>query len=336
MANSPLNIPTSMKVINITEHGGAEKLQLIDQPLPTLSEDYLLVKVEAAGVNRPDIFQRMGSYPPPPDASPILGLEIAGTIVAKANNVEQWQVGDNICALVAGGGYAEYCLVHKDIALPLGNLSFIEGAAIPENFFTVWANVFQIGQLKKDETVLIHGGTSGIGSVAIMLAKAFGATVITTVGSSEKVEVAKGLGADCVVNYRHDDFVQQTLDYTNLRGVDMVVDIVGGDYVSKNYQVAAKFGRIIQIGMMQGNPKNLNLMPLMVKRLIHTGSTMRSRTIAEKISIATDLKQQVWGMLQKGELKPFINKVYSLDHVADAHRYMESGDLYGKIVLINK
>ncbi|AIN62252.1 NAD(P)H-quinone oxidoreductase [Providencia stuartii] len=336
MVNNPLNIPNTMKVINIAEHGGAEKLQIIEQPLPVLSEGYLLVKVEAAGVNRPDVLQRMGAYPPPPDASPILGLEVAGTIVAKADDVKQWQIGDNICALVAGGGYAEYCLVHQDIALPLGHLSFVEGAAIPENFFTVWANVFQIGKLKKGETVLIHGGTSGIGSVAIMLAKAFGATVITTVGSAEKVEVAKSLGADCIINYRNDDFVQHTLDYTRSQGVDMVVDIVGGDYVDKNYQVAAKFGRIIQIGMMKGNPKSLNLMPLMIKRLIHTGSTMRSRTVAEKSSIAAELKQHVWGMLQKGELKPFINKTYPLDQVADAHRHMESGDLYGKIVLINK
>lgn len=336
MVNNPLNIPNTMKVINIAEHGGAEKLQIIEQPLPVLSEGYLLVKVEAAGVNRPDVLQRMGAYPPPPDASPILGLEVAGTIVAKADDVQQWQIGDNICALVAGGGYAEYCLVHQDIALPLGHLSFVEGAAIPENFFTVWANVFQIGKLKKGETVLIHGGTSGIGSVAIMLAKAFGATVITTVGSAEKVEVAKSLGADCIINYRNDDFVQHTLDYTRSQGVDMVVDIVGGDYVDKNYQVAAKFGRIIQIGMMKGNPKSLNLMPLMIKRLIHTGSTMRSRSVAEKSSIAAELKQHVWGMLQKGELKPFINKTYPLDQVADAHRHMESGDLYGKIVLINK
>ncbi|EMT5586057.1 TPA: NAD(P)H-quinone oxidoreductase [Providencia stuartii] len=336
MVNNPLNIPNTMKVINIAEHGGAEKLQIIEQPLPVLSEGYLLVKVEAAGVNRPDVLQRIGAYPPPPDASPILGLEVAGTIVAKADDVQQWQIGDNICALVAGGGYAEYCLVHQDIALPLGHLSFVEGAAIPENFFTVWANVFQIGKLKKGETVLIHGGTSGIGSVAIMLAKAFGATVITTVGSAEKVEVAKSLGADCIINYRNDDFVQHTLDYTRSQGVDMVVDIVGGDYVDKNYQVAAKFGRIIQIGMMKGNPKSLNLMPLMIKRLIHTGSTMRSRTVAEKSSIAAELKQHVWGMLQKGELKPFINKTYPLDQVADAHRHMESGDLYGKIVLINK
>ncbi|WP_272683654.1 NAD(P)H-quinone oxidoreductase [Providencia sp. PROV141] len=329
------SLPTSMTVVDIIEPGGPEKLRLIDKPLPIISAGYLLVKVEAAGVNRPDIFQRKGSYPPPADASPIMGLEIAGTIVGKADDAEEWQLGDKVCGLVAGGGYAEYCLVHKNIALPLGNLSFIEGAAIPENFFTVWANVFQIGKLKKDETVLIHGGTSGIGSVAIMLAKAFGAIVITTVGSEDKVEVAKSLGADCAVNYRKDDFVEATLNYTSSRGVDMVVDIIGGDYVAKNYQVAAKFARIIQIGMMKGNPKELNMMPLMVKRLTHTGSTMRSRTIEEKILIAQELKEQVWGMLQKGEIKPVVNKIYPLSQVKEAHEYMESGDLAGKIILKN-
>lgn len=329
------SLPNTMTVVDIIEPGGSEKLQLIEQPLPQISAGYLLVKVEAAGVNRPDIFQRKGAYPPPADASPIMGLEIAGTVVAKADDVNEWQLGDKVCGLVAGGGYAEYCLVHKNIALPLGNLSFIEGAAIPENFFTVWANVFQIGKLSKHEAVLIHGGTSGIGSVAIMLAKAFGATVITTVGSEDKVEVAKSLGADCVINYKTTDFVETTLSYTASRGVDMVVDIIGGDYVAKNYQVAAKFGRIIQIGMMKGKPKELNMMPLMVKRLTHTGSTMRSRTIEEKILIAKQIKEQVWSMLQEGKIKPIINKVYPLSQVKEAHDHMESGDLIGKIILIN-
>ncbi|MEY0764455.1 MULTISPECIES: NAD(P)H-quinone oxidoreductase [Providencia] len=329
------SLPTSMTVVDIIEPGGPEKLRLIDKPLPRVSAGYLLVKVEAAGVNRPDIFQRKGSYPPPADASPIMGLEIAGTIVAKADDVDEWQIGDKICGLVAGGGYAEYCLVHKNIALPLGGLSFIEGAAIPENLFTVWANVFQIGKLKKDETVLIHGGTSGIGSVAIMLAKAFGAKVLTTVGSEEKVDAAKRLGADCIINYKKDDFVEATLNYTSSLGVDMVVDIIGGDYVAKNYQVAAKFGRIIQIGMMKGNPKELNMMPLMVKRLTHTGSTMRSRTIEEKALIAQELKEQVWDLLLNGKMKPIINKVYRLSQVKEAHEHMESGDLIGKIVLLN-
>ncbi|HFF8521907.1 TPA: NAD(P)H-quinone oxidoreductase [Providencia rettgeri] len=328
-------LPTTMTVVNIIEPGGPEKLQLIEKPLPRISAGYLLVKVEAAGVNRPDIFQRKGSYPPPADASPIMGLEIAGTVVAKADDVDNWQLGDTLCALVAGGGYAEYCLVHKDIALPLGNLSFIEGAAIPENFFTVWANMCQIGQLKKNETVLIHGGTSGIGSVAIMIAKAMGATVITTVGSEEKANAAKILGADCIINYRTDDFVEATQNFTLSRGVNMVVDIIGGDYVEKNYLVAAKGGRIIQIGMMKGNPERLNMMPLMVKRLTHTGSTMRSRSIDEKIQIATELKEHILPMLQNGKIKPIINKLYLLSQIKEAHQHMESGDLIGKIVLKN-
>ena len=336
MTNNRLSLPATMQYVDIIEPGGADKLQIKNKALPQLEQGYLLVKVEAAGVNRPDIFQRMGSYPPPADASPIMGLEISGVIVAKADDVTEWKLGDKICSLVEGGGYAEYCLVHKDLALPLGNLSFVEGAAIPENFFTVWANVFQIGKLKKDETVLIHGGTSGIGSVAIMLAKAFGAIVITTVGSDEKVKVAKSLGADCVINYHTDNFVQVSQDFTSSRGVDMVVDIIGGDYISQNYVVAAKFGRIIQIGMMKGNPNNLNMMPLMVKRLLHTGSTMRSRTIKEKSQIAAELKQHTWEMLQNGKIKPIINKIYRLDQVSDAHNYMESGDLIGKIILLNK
>ncbi|CAG9420525.1 TPA: NAD(P)H-quinone oxidoreductase [Providencia alcalifaciens] len=336
MSNNFMSLPPLMTAVDIIEPSVSDELQLIEIPLPKLLAGHLIVKVEAAGVNRPDIFQRKGSYPPPPDASPIMGLEVSGTVVAKADDVTQWNIGDRICALVAGGGYAEYCLVHQDIALPLGNLSFEEGAAIPENFFTVWANMFQIGQLKQGETVLIHGGTSGIGSVAIMLAKAFGATVITTVGSEEKAAVAKSLGADCVINYRTNDFVTATQDFTSHKGVNMVVDIIGGDYVSKNYVVAAKFGRIIQIGMMKGNPTQLNMMPLMVKRLIHTGSTMRSRSNEEKAQIARELYQQVWDIVQSGKIKPIINKIYTLNQVESAHQYMESGDLIGKIILINR
>ncbi|EUD07888.1 NAD(P)H-quinone oxidoreductase [Providencia alcalifaciens] len=336
MSNNFMSLPPLMTAVDIIEPSVSDELQLIEIPLPKLLAGHLIVKVEAAGVNRPDIFQRKGSYPPPPDASPIMGLEVSGTVVAKADDVTQWNIGDRICALVAGGGYAEYCLVHQDIALPLGNLSFEEGAAIPENFFTVWANMFQIGQLKQGETVLIHGGTSGIGSVAIMLAKAFGATVITTVGSEEKAAVAKSLGADCVINYRTNDFVTATQDFTSHKGVNMVVDIIGGDYVSKNYVVAAKFGRIIQIGMMKGNPTQLNMMPLMVKRLIHTGSTMRSRSNEEKAQIARELYQQVWDIVQSGKIKPIINKIYTLNQVESAHQHMASGDLIGKIILINR
>lgn len=316
------------------KYGGPEKLQPANVILPPITSGHLLVKVVAAGVNRPDVFQRKGAYPPPPDASPIPGLEVSGIVVAIADDVTEWEIGDKICGLVAGGGYAEYCLVHQDIALPLGNLSFIEAAAIPENFFTVWANMFQLGKLQAGETVLIHGGTSGIGSVAIMLAKAFGAQVITTVGSAEKVQIAQSIGADHAINYHDEDFVARTLALTRDKGVNMVIDLIGGDYIAKNYAVAAKFGRIIQIGMMKGNPQNLNMMPLMVKRLTHTGSTMRSRNIQEKSQIAQQIKQQVWPLVQQGKIQPIINKTYPLDQAADAHRFMESGDLIGKIVLV--
>lgn len=329
------NLPSSMNVIDIIEAGGPEQLQVREVSLPQLKSGYLLVKVAAAGVNRPDVLQRKGAYPPPADASPIPGLEIAGTIVAMADDVTEWKLGDKVCALVAGGGYAQYCLVQQDLALPIGHLSFIEAAALPENIFTVWANVFQIGKLTAKETVLIHGGTSGIGSIAIMLAKSIGARVITTVGSDEKAQVALSIGADEVINYRTTDFVEKTLALTENKGVDMVVDLIGGDYVSKNYTVAAKFGRIIQIGVMKGNPENLNLMPLMIKRLTHTGSTMRSRNAQEKAEIAHQLAIHVWPLFQQGKIKPIINKTYPMTEAAEAHRHMESGDLIGKIVLLN-
>ncbi|MCW7762775.1 NAD(P)H-quinone oxidoreductase [Photorhabdus luminescens] len=329
------SLPQYMSAISIIKPGGPEKLHLVQVPLPRPGKGYLLVKVAAAGVNRPDIFQRMGSYPPPPDASPLPGLEIAGEVVAKGEGCERWNLGDKVCALVAGGGYAEYCLVHDSVALPIYGLDFVQAAALPENFFTVWANVFQTGKLKHGENLLIHGGTSGIGSVTIMLAKAFGAKVITTVGSDEKAKVAHSLGADFVINYRKEDFVDRVLKITGNHGVDIVVDLIGGDYVNKNYKVAAKFGRIIQIGMMKGNPENLNLMPLMLKRLTHTGSTLRSRSVEEKAEIARELEKNVWSLLKSGKVSPLICKVFDLKDAADAHRMMEAGDVIGKVMLVN-
>lgn len=326
-------LPKNMIEIGVIEPGGVEKLQLQTSPLPLLQPHYMLVKVEASGINRPDIFQRQGSYPPPADASPILGLEVAGSVVALGEGCHRWKLGDRVCALVAGGGYAQYCLVHEDIALPSMNMSDIEAAALPENLFTVWANLFQLGKLKKGESVLIHGGTSGIGSIAIMLAHAIGAKIYTTVGSATKADVALKLGADYVINYKTDDFSQQIPLITEGKGIDVILDIIGGDYVEKNYHVAAKFGRVIQIGMMKGTPKNLNMMPLMMKRLIHTGSTMRSRTVEEKAQIAQELKQQVWPLIAEGKIKPIINAVFPLNEVAKAHNLMESGDLIGKVML---
>ncbi len=328
-------LPANMLEIAITEPGDIDKLQPKISPIPSLPPHYLLIKVAASGVNRPDIFQRRGRYPPPADASPIPGLEVAGEVVAVGDGCTKWQLGDRVCALVAGGGYAQYCIAHEDIALPSMSLTDLEAAALPENIFTVWANLFQLGKLKQGESVLIHGGTSGIGSMAIMLAHAIGATVYTTVGSEEKASVAYKIGADYVINYKQTDFAKQIPILTQGKGIDVVLDIIGGDYVEKNYQVASKFGRIIQVGMMKGMPKNLNMMPMMIKRLIHTGSTMRSRSVEEKAHIAQELKQYVWPLIAKGKIKPIINAIFPLTEVGKAHQLMESGDLIGKVMLEN-
>lgn len=328
-------LPANMLEIAITEPGDIDKLQPKISPIPSLPPHYLLIKVAASGVNRPDIFQRQGRYPPPADASPIPGLEVAGEVVAVGDGCTKWQLGDRVCALVAGGGDAQYCIAHEDIALPSMSLTDLEAAALPENIFTVWANLFQLGKLKQGESVLIHGGTSGIGSMAIMLAHAIGATVYTTVGSEEKASVAYKIGADYVINYKQTDFAKQIPILTQGKGIDVVLDIIGGDYVEKNYQVASKFGRIIQVGMMKGMPKNLNMMPMMIKRLIHTGSTMRSRSVEEKAHIAQELKQYVWPLIAKGKIKPIINAIFPLTEVGKAHQLMESGDLIGKVMLEN-
>lgn len=328
-------LPANMLEIAITEPGDIDKLQAKISPIPSLPPHYFLIKVAASGVNRPDIFQRQGSYPPPADASPIPGLEVAGEVVALGESCTKWQLGDRVCALVAGGGYSQYCIAHEDIALPSMNLTDIEAAALPENFFTVWANLFQLGKLKQGESVLIHGGTSGIGSTAIMLAHAIGATIYTTVGSEEKKEVAYKIGADYVINYKQTDFAKEIPILTHGKGVDVVLDIIGGDYVEKNYQVASKFGRIIQVGMMKGMPKNVNMMPMMIKRLIHTGSTMRSRSVEEKAHIAQELKQHVWPLIAEGKIKPIINAIFPLTEAGKAHQLMESGDLIGKVMLEN-
>ena len=328
-------LPAKMLEIAITEPGDIDKLQAKISSIPSLPPHYLLIKVAASGVNRPDIFQRQGGYPPPEDASPIPGLEVAGEVVALGEGCTKWQLGDRVCALVAGGGYAQYCIAHEDIALPSMNLTDIEAAALPENFFTVWANLFQLGKLKQGESVLIHGGTSGIGSTAIMLAHAIGATIYTTVGPEEKKEVAYKIGADYVINYKQADFAKEIPILTQGKGVDVVLDIIGGDYVEKNYQVASKFGRIIQVGMMKGMPKNVNMMPMMIKRLIHTGSTMRSRSVEEKAYIAQELKQHVWPLITEGKVKPIINAIFPLTEAGKAHQLMESGDLIGKVMLEN-
>ncbi|KFB89821.1 zinc-binding dehydrogenase [Serratia grimesii] len=333
MSASPL-LPSTMKAIEISQPGEPEVLVAVQRPLPTLQQGEILVKVAAAGVNRPDVMQRRGQYAPPPGASDIPGLEIAGTVVATGVGVQSYAIGDNVCALIAGGGYAEYCKVHETNALPVPQgFSLIEAAAIPETFFTVWVNVFQRGHLKAGETVLIHGGTSGIGTVATLLAKAFCTHVITTVGSEEKRQASLALGADVSINYRSEDFVEQTRHATNGKGADVIVDLIAGDYVAKNYQAAAMDGRIVQIGTQNGVVKELNLMPLLIKRLTHTGSTLRARSVEDKAQIAADLQQKVWPLLERGALKPQIFKTFPLEQAAEAHALMESSQHIGKIML---
>jgi len=303
-------------------------------PVPKPGRGEILIKVAAAGVNRPDILQRRGLYPPPPGASEIPGLEVAGEIAESGEGTTRFRLGEKVCALVAGGGYAEYCAVHESNALPIpSGLDMIEAAALPETFFTVWANLFQRGKLKSGETVLIHGGTSGIGTTAIMLAKAFGAIVLTTAGSEEKCRACVALGADFAINYRTQDFVEEVRKFTDGKGVAVILDIVAGDYVARNYKAAALNGRILQVGIQNGVARELNLMPMLAKRLTHTGSTLRSRTVAEKAQIAQELEQQVWPLLHQGKIKPQIFKTFQLEEAARAHALMESGAHIGKIVL---
>jgi NADPH2:quinone reductase len=303
------------------------------RPVPVPGDGEILVKVAAAGVNRPDVMQRMGLYPPPPGAPDIPGLEIAGEVVALGPNVKRWKLGDRVMALVVGGGYAEYCLAHESHALPVGNLSMVEAAAIPETFFTVWHNTFERGGLKRGETLLIHGGSSGIGTAAIQLAKAFGAHVITTAGSAEKCDACRKLGADVAVNYRTEDFVAATKTATGDKGAEVIVDMVGGDYIARNYEAAAVEGRIVQIAF-QGSPKStVDFRRIMLKRLHHTGSTLRSRSIPDKGAIARAVETNVLPLIAAGKVKPVIYKTFPLDAASAAHALMETSAHIGKIVL---
>ncbi|MBW5811026.1 NAD(P)H-quinone oxidoreductase [Yersinia kristensenii] len=329
------HLPTNMVSIEITQPGGPKVLVPVDRPTPMPAAGEILVKVSAAGVNRPDVMQRRGQYAPPPGASDIPGLEVAGIVVAVAADVSRFKIGDKVCGLVAGGGYAQYCVIHETNALPIPpNLTEIEAAALPETFFTVWTNLFQRGHFTAGETVLIHGGSSGIGTTAIILSKAFGAKiVIVTVGSEEKRLACLALGADIAINYHTDDFVAETKRATAGKGVDVIIDLIAGDYVARNYEAAAMSGRIVQIGTQNGNAKDLNLMLMLLKRLTHTGSTLRSRTVAEKALIATELEQHVWPLLCNGQIKPLIFQTFPLKDAAKAHELMESSTHIGKIVL---
>lgn len=326
-------LPARMTVIGIKAPGGPEMLVPEERPVPTPGAGEILVKVAAAGVNRPDVMQRMGHYPPPPGAPDIPGLEIAGEIVALGPNVKRWKIGDRIFALVPGGGYAEYCLAHESHALPLSGLPMIEASAIPETFFTVWHNMVERGGLKSGEIFLIHGGSSGIGTAAIQIAKQLGAKVIVTAGSAEKCDACRKLGADVAINYKTEDFVAATKAATAGKGADLILDMVGGDYITRNYEAAAVEGRIVQIAFQGKSKATADYRILMVKRLHHTGSTLRNRPIADKAAIARAVEDNVLPMLIAGKVKPVIYKTFPLREAASAHALMESSEHIGKIVL---
>ena len=329
---SPL--PSRMTVIAIRQPGGPEMLVPEQRQMPSPGEGEILVKVAAAGVNRPDLRQRQGTYPPPKGATDIPGLEIAGEVAALRPGVQRWKLGDKVCALVVGGGYAEYCLAYESHALPVPpSLSMVEAAAIPETFFTCWQNMFMRAQVRAGDWVLVHGGTSGIGTTAIMLAKAFNAKVITTAGSAEKCEAARKLGADVAVNYKTEDFVAATKEATGGAGANLIVDIVGGDYVDKNYDAAAEQGVIAQVSFTGGPKAPANFARLMAKRLTHTGSTLRPRTVAEKAAIRKDIEDKVWPLVTAGRIKPVIDSTFPLAEAAKAHARMETSQHIGKIVL---
>jgi NADPH:quinone reductase len=327
-------LPTRMTVIAIKAPGGPDMLVPEERPMPVPGKGEILVKVAAAGVNRPDVRQRQGSYPPPKGATDIPGLEIAGEVAALGPDVKRWKLGDKVCALVVGGGYAEYCLAYESHALPVPSaFSMIEAAAVPETFFTCWQNMFVRADVKSGDWVLVHGGTSGIGTTAIMLAKAFGAKVITTAGSPEKCAAAKKLGADVAVNYKSEDFVAKTKEATEGKGANLIVDIVGGDYVDRNYDAAADQGVIAQVSFLESPKATANFAQLMQKRLHHTGSTLRPRTVTEKAAIARGVEERVWPLLVAGKIKPVIDSTYPLKQAAAAHARMESSLHIGKIVL---
>jgi NADPH2:quinone reductase len=323
-----------MTAIAIRAPGGPEALVPDKRSVPAPAAGEILIKVAAAGVNRPDVMQRMGLYPPPPGATDIPGLEIAGEVVALGSGVTRWKAGDKVMALVVGGGYAEFCPAHESHALPVpSGLSMIEAAAIPETFFTVWHNAFERGRLAAGETLLVHGGSSGIGTTAIQLAKAFGARVITTAGTPEKCEACRKLGADVAVNYKSEDFVAVTKQSTGGRGADVVLDMVGGDYIERNYEAAAVEGRVVQIAF-QGSPRaNVDFRRIMLKRLTHTGSTLRARSVADKGAIARAVEDKVLPLIAAGRVKPIIDSTFPLAQAAAAHARMEASVHIGKIVL---
>ncbi len=325
------SIPATMTAIGIAAPGGPEVLVPQERPVPAPGDGEILVKVLAAGVNRPDVAQRQGKYPPPPGVTDIPGLELSGDVVACGAGTSRWKPGDRVAALVAGGAYAQYCVAHETHALPIpAGLSAVEAAAVPETFMTVWHNVFERGGLKRGETLLVHGGTSGIGTVAIQLAKAIGAKVITTAGSAEKCDACRRLGADIAVNYKEEDFVAVT---KQAGGANVILDMVGGDYIAKNYEAAAVEARIVQIAFLGSSRATVDFVRLMLKRLTHTGSTLRSRSNPDKAAIARAVEDNAWPLIAAGKVRPVMDSVFPFRDAAKAHARMESSIHVGKIVL---
>jgi NADPH:quinone reductase len=327
-------IPTTMRYVAALEAGPPEVLTLAETAVPAPKAGEVLIEVAYAGVNRPDCIQRAGHYPPPPDASPILGLEVSGKIVALGDGASGWKLGDTVCALTPGGGYAEYCTTPATCCLPWPRgLSAVEAASLPENYFTVWNNVFDRAHLRSGESILIHGGTSGIGLTAIQLTKAFGAATFTTVGSVDKAAFCRSFGADHVINYREQDFVAEIATLTAKQGVNVVLDMVGGDYIEKNLKCLALEGRMSIIAFLQGSKVTVDWRHIMMKRLTVTGSTLRASPPARKAEIAASVREKVWPLFESGQLKPVIFRVFPVAEAGAAHRLMESSAHIGKIML---
>ncbi len=329
MSESPF-----MRAVEISEPGGPRALAAVERRVPMLIKNEILVRVRAAGVNRPDVLHRQGAYPPPAGASDLPGLEVAGVVEAVGENVERWKVGDQVCALTNGGGYAQFVAVDQGSVMPIpAGMTMSQAAAIPETFFTVWHNVFQRGGLKQGETLLVHGGSSGIGTTAIQLAKCFDMKVMVTAGSQEKCAACFELGADVAINYREEDFVSVVKKQTDGAGANVILDMVGGEYIERNYQAAAMDGRIVQIAFLGGMKAETNFTQLMMKRLTHTGSTLRARPLDFKAGIARELEEYVWPLIEAGKVAPVMDLIFPLHEAWRAHERMEEGQHIGKIVL---
>jgi len=327
--------PESTRYVAHEPGGGPEVLRIEQREIPMLRPSDVLIEVNFAGVNRADLIQRAGKYPPPPDASPIIGLEVSGQIIDRGAQVAEWKVGEAVCALTPGGGYSEYCVADARHCLPIPKgFDLAQAAALPENLFTVWTNLIERARLKPGEYVLVHGGSSGIGYLAIQVAKEHGATVFTTVGNAKKAEFCRTMGASLVIDYRTEDFVAKIHDVTSGRGVDVILDMVGGDYLARNVRSLALEGRLVQIAFLHGStPSQFDFGPVMTRRLTITGSTLRPRTVEEKASIADRLREHVWPLLEAGQIKVVIDRIFPLSQASDAHRVMEDSQHMGKILL---